>query len=96
MKQFLFQVELMAAANDHFRLRAAVNKSLFTFDPSVTTNTCEWEKLRNKETQTDSKMATPLAPMFPLGVTPRPPIRPAHRSLKHSHMTSALKHSHGL
>lgn len=40
--------------------------------------------------QTDSNMATPLAPMFPLGVTPRPPIRPAHRSLKHSHMTSAL------
>lgn len=31
---------------------------------------------------TDSKMATPLAPIFPLGVTPRPPIRPAHRSLR--------------
>lgn len=30
---------------------------------------------------TDSNMATPLAPMLPLGVTPRPPIRPAHRSL---------------
>jgi hypothetical protein len=30
---------------------------------------------------TDSKMATPLAPMLPLGVTPRPPINPAHRSL---------------
>ncbi len=33
--------------------------------------------------QTDSNMATPFAPMFPLGVTPSPPIRPAHRSLKH-------------
>lgn len=31
---------------------------------------------------TDSKIATPLAPIFPLGVTPRPPIKPAHRSLK--------------
>ena len=30
---------------------------------------------------TDSKIATPLAPMLPLGVTPRPPISPAHRSL---------------
>ena len=30
---------------------------------------------------TDSKIATPLAPMLPLGVTPRPPINPAHRSL---------------
>lgn len=37
--------------------------------------------LKNKE-HTDSKMATPLAPMLPLGVTPRPPIRPAHRSLQ--------------
>lgn len=31
---------------------------------------------------TDSKMATPLAPILPLGVTPRPPISPAHRSLR--------------
>lgn len=34
--------------------------------------------------QTDSNMATPFAPMLPLGVTPRPPIRPAHRSLQHT------------
>ena len=31
---------------------------------------------------TDSKIATPLAPMLPLGVTPRPHINPAHRSLR--------------
>lgn len=31
---------------------------------------------------TDSKIATPLAPIFPLGVTPSPPISPAHKSLK--------------
>ena len=31
---------------------------------------------------TDSNIATPSAPMFPLGVTPRPPIKPAHKSLK--------------
>lgn len=36
-----------------------------------------------KEKRTDSNMATPFAPMFPLGVTPSPPIRPAHRSLRH-------------
>lgn len=39
-------------------------------------------KLLQHPTHTDSNMATPLAPMFPLGVTPRPPINPAHRSLK--------------
>lgn len=35
-----------------------------------------------KKEHTDSKMATPLVPMLPLGVTPRPPISPAHRSLE--------------
>lgn len=39
-------------------------------------------KLLQHPAHTDSNMATPLAPMFPLGVTPRPPINPAHRSLK--------------
>ena len=27
-------------------------------------------------------MAEPASPMFPLGVRPRPPIKPAHKSLK--------------
>lgn len=41
---------------------------------------------------TDSKMATPLAPMLPLGVTPRPPINPAHRSLgAEKHFAGVLK-----
>ncbi len=35
-------------------------------------------------------MATPFAPMFPLGVTPSPPIRPAHRSLKHNIWTVSI------
>lgn len=37
---------------------------------------------QQKPSHTDSNMATPLAPMLPLGVTPRPPIKPAQRSLK--------------
>lgn len=37
-------------------------------------------------------MATPLAPMLPLGVTPRPPINPAHRSLRAGeHFEAVLK-----
>lgn len=41
------------------------------------------------EKLTDSNMATPLAPMFPLGVTPSPPIRPAHRSLRRKNYVSS-------
>lgn len=37
---------------------------------------------KQKRSHTDSNMATPLAPILPLGVTPRPPINPAQRSLK--------------
>ena len=33
-----------------------------------------------KQLLTDSKMA-PVSPMLPLGVTPSPPISPAHKSL---------------
>lgn len=38
--------------------------------------------LKSKQ-HTDSNMATPFAPIFPLGVTPNPPINPAQRSLWH-------------
>lgn len=41
---------------------------------------------------TDSKMATPLAPMFPLGVTPRPPMSPAHKSLKKTQPSNKKTH----
>ena len=37
-------------------------------------------KISNK--LTDSKIA-PSSPMFPLGVRPRPPTKPAQRSLQH-------------
>lgn len=39
-------------------------------------------EMEHRNQLTDSNIAIPLAPMFPLGVTPSPPIRPAHRSLE--------------
>ena len=36
---------------------------------------------------TDSKIAAPFSPIFPLGVRPNPPIRPAPKSLQTTQFT---------
>uniref|UniRef100_A0A6B0U244 Putative secreted protein n=1 Tax=Ixodes ricinus TaxID=34613 RepID=A0A6B0U244_IXORI len=40
-----------------------------------------WPAMSGAVPWTDSKMA-PSEPMLPLGVTPNPPTRPAHKSLR--------------
>ena len=51
------------------------------FNRLVLSDLRQW-KQNSRSRLTDSNIATPSAPMFPLGVTPRPPIKPAHKSLE--------------
>jgi len=51
------------------------------FNRLVLSDLRQW-KQNSRPRLTDSNIATPSAPMFPLGVTPRPPIKPAHKSLE--------------
>jgi hypothetical protein len=57
------------------------------------TSASTWRKPSsgNLSQHTDSNMATPPSPIFPLGVTPRPPINPAQRSLKTRKVVEIVK-----
>ncbi len=66
-----------------------VMSSLITPKESTTMEVCEKYYII---ALTDSNIA-PSMPTLPLGVTPRPPIKPAHRSLKQCKSRRSLIHS---
>lgn len=84
-----FTIIFFFKTNPRSRDRFLTVKALGLTKPS---NYGIYMSLGKQSELTDSKMA-PFSPMFPLGVTPNPPIRPAHRSLQMLTQTSWMMHT---